>query len=274
MQLIKQSYEIVESNSSTINSIYKDIERAGRLSHKSEDKITEDSAKEFVERMLKLEHYATLEFGTVYLKLHYSELAFASIIERYNTNPYSRINIANGFAHITTNMRAIVENGWQDDLKLMCEPSKFHIKRYCVKFICSRSISHELVRHRVFSFIQESQRYCAYDKNKFKGEVTFIEPVWFNSASDNNKKEFIKALEEAEEHYLNLRKNKWKAEEAREVLPNSTKTELYMCGFSDDWEHFFKLRTDSNAHPMMRELTIPLYKEFKERKYINTDIIR
>ena len=82
------------------------------------------------------------------------------------------------YAYVTMNYRHIVENGWQDDLKLMCEPSKFHIKRYCVKFICSRSISHELVRHRVFSFIQESQRYCAYDKNKFKGEITLTEAVW------------------------------------------------------------------------------------------------
>lgn len=274
MQLVKQSYEIVESYGSTINSIYKDIERAGRLSHKSEDKIAEGSAKEFVERMLKLEHYATLEFGTVYLKVKYNTPLFASITERYYNNPYSRMNIANGYAHITTNMRVIVENKWQDDLKLMCEPTKFHIKRYCVKFVCARSISHEIVRHRVFSFMQESQRYCAYDKDKFKGEITFTEPVWFNSSSDKTKEEFIHSLEEVEAHYLNLRKNKWKAEEAREVLPNTTKTELYMCGFSDSWEHFFKLRTTNNAHPMMRELTIPLYEEFKKRGYINTDIIR
>lgn len=113
----------------------------------------------------------------------------------------------------------------------------------------------ELVRHRVFSFAQESTRYCNYSKDKFDGEVTFIEPLWLE---DNQQKEvYLNSLEDAENTYMELLHN-WTPQQARAVLPNSLKTEVCMTGFMSDWEHFFELRTAQNAHPQMRELAIPL----------------
>lgn len=123
---------------------------------------------------------------------------------------------------------------------------------------------------RVFSFAQESTRYCNYSKDKFGNEVTFIEPCWsyYNPTRDGFS-EFRIALLEAENHYLFLLENGWKPQEARAVLPNACKTELVMTGFVEDWINFFKLRTASNAHPQARELAIPLREEFIRKSYID-----
>ena len=155
-------------------------------------------------------------------------------------------------------------------------------KRTTVKFICDRAIANEFVRHRVFSFAQESTRYCRYSSDKFNGELTFIQPCWLNEEvlklygpyhtvvrDKSSESIFIANLNNAERDYIDLVKSGWKAEEARNVLPLSLKTELYMCGFAEDWEQFFKLRTASNAHPQAKELAIPLKEEFSKRGYIN-----
>lgn len=182
---------------------------------------------------------------------------------------------------ITTNLRVLVENGWLDDLQYICEPTKYHEKRITVRFICDRGVSHEFVRHRVFSFAQESTRYCNYSKDKFGNELTFIQPCYLNEAelaqygpyhlvSRNKSPEsiFICSLNNAEKDYLTLIESGWKAQEARAVLPNALKTELVMTGFATDWPHFFELRCASNAHPQARELAIPLYDEFLNQKLI------
>lgn len=130
---------------------------------------------------------------------------------------------------------------------------------------------------RVFSFCQESQRYCAYNKDKFGQEVTFIAPLFIdcdkklmNTEIFSNTYEILEtALQEAETNYFTLLNEGFKAEEAREVLPNSTKTEIIMTGFMSDWVHFFKLRCDKSAHPEMRRLTNPLKKEFIKLEYID-----
>lgn len=160
MKLIKPSFEILEQ-SSGIEGIYKMIEIAGRTAYKSEDKITEDSAKKFVDRMIKLNHSAPLEHGTVYLKIPiYATTSYR--IDEYESNPYSKTQISmdgESCYYITTNMNVLVEHNWLDDLQYLCEPTKYHKRRICVRFICDRGVSHEFVRHRVFSFLQESQRY-------------------------------------------------------------------------------------------------------------------
>ena len=186
MKLIESSVQIIEERDP-----YKMIELAGRTCYKSEDKITEDSAKEFVDRMIKLGHGAMLEHGTVYLKIigvfldptdcdvdygHY-------VVSHYTKNKYSKVIIKHdedwkSDVYITTNLRVLVENGWMDDLKYICEPTEHHEKRITAKFICDRGVSHEFVRHRVFSFAQESTRYCNYSKDKFGNELTFIKPSW------------------------------------------------------------------------------------------------
>ena len=276
MKLIKPSYKIIEQEPG-INGVYKMIEYAGRVCYKSEDKITEDSAKPFVDRMIKSGHGAMLEHGTVYMFMpigcdkHDYHVAW-----KYHKNKYSKVIIRNwhfllnknGY-YITTNFRVLVENGWLDDLKYICDPTEFHKKRVCVHFIGDRGILAEFTRHRVFSFSAESTRYCNYSKNKFGNEVTFIEPCWSTTEPMRDGfSEFRTALAEAENHYLFLIENGWTPQQARAVLPNSLKTELVMTGFVSDWKHFFGLRCDSAAHPQARELAIPLKKEFIDNKYL------
>ena len=276
MRLIKPSFEIIEQQAG-LEGVYKQIERVGRVCYKSEDKITEDSAKPFVDRMIKSNHGAMLEHGTVYMFMpidcdkHDYHVAW-----KYYKNKYSKVIIRNehfllnknGY-YITTNFRVLVENGWLDDLKYICEPTEFHKKRVCVHFVCDRGILAEFTRHRVFSFSAESTRYCNYSKNKFGNEVTFIEPCWSTTEPMRDGfSEFRTALAEAENHYLFLIENGWTPQQARAVLPNSLKTELVMTGFVSDWKHFFGLRCDSAAHPQARELAIPLREEFIDNKYL------
>lgn len=273
MKLIESSVQIIEEKDP-----YKMIELAGRTCYKSEDKITENSAKEFVDRMIKLGHGAMLEHGTVYLTI----TATSPEVRKYEINPYSRVKKIsvdgiNGRAYITTNYRVLVENKWLDDLKYQCDPTPSHEKRITVKFICDRGVSHEFVRHRVFSFAQESQRYCNYNKDKFNNELTFIKPTWLNIPTgdytywdgdwcdiDNMKIQlpsdngiadnFLWCLNNAGMQYRLLINKGLKPQEARAILPNATKTELVMTGFESDWEHFFELRCSGAAHPDAKKL--------------------
>ena len=272
MKLIKPSFEIWEQGND-LDSIYRHIERAGRICYRSENKIAGDSAKPFVDRMIKSNHGAVLEHGTVYLVIPYDYVDVSSkleipivsdVVEKYKRNPYTkwwlRDDIFSRLAFITTNMRVLVENNWLDDLKYQCEPTECHEKRITVHFICDRGILAEFTRHRVFSFSAESTRYCNYSKNKFGNEVTFIEPCWpTTEPMRDGFSEFRTALAEAENHYLFLIENGWKPQQARAVLPNALKTELVMTGFVSDWKHFFELRDDNSAHPQAQELAHPLH---------------
>lgn len=150
MKLINPSFEILEQGPG-LQGIYKQIELAGRTCYKSLDKITEDSAEGFVNRMIASQHYAMLEHGTVYLKIPYKGDIIRS---KYYQNPYSRVNhhstgYNEGFIDVTTNYRVLVENGWLDDLKYLCEPTEYHEKRVTVRFTTDRGVSHEFVRHKL-----------------------------------------------------------------------------------------------------------------------------
>lgn len=281
MKLIKPKYEIWEQPAG-LEGIYKIIEKAGRVCYRSEDKITEDSAKSFVDRMIKSGHGAMLEHGTVYLAMPVETIIpiEANGWGKYTKTPYSRgfkVCSVDGEKRVavTTNYRVLVENNWLDDLKYLCEPTEYHAKRITVHFVCDRGVSHEFVRHRVMSFAQESTRYCNYSKDKFGNEVTYIMPCWIpykegqyeiNEAEDYwgnyngdyitwNKEpvseyssdyktlfHFIKALDQAEMRYFNLLNSGWTPQQARIVLSNALKTELVMTGFVSDWKHFFDLR--------------------------------
>lgn len=308
MKLIESSVQIIEEKDP-----YKMIELAGRTCYKSEDKITEDSSKEFVDRMIKLGHGAMLEHGTIYLNVPeqtYTETLedeFGKfnnpnngLVDRYRKNKYSKVNSVAAdeelrkkypkvrpfkltHHYITTNLRVIIENGWEKDLEWQCEPTEHHEKRITAKFICDRGVSHEFVRHRVFSFAQESQRYCNYNKDKFNNELTFIRPTWLNIPtgdytywdgdwcdidnmkiqlpSDNGVADnFLWCLNNAGMQYRLLINKGLKPQEARAILPNAIKTELVMTGFESDWEHFFSLRCSSKAHPDAKKLADELYK--------------
>lgn len=119
---------------------------------------------------------------------------------------------------------------------------------------------------RVFSFAQESTRYCNYSKDKFSNEITYVQPCW--EMQKDEEELFLLQLEQAQNAYNALISSGWKPQQARAILPNSLKTELVMTGFISDWEHFFKLRDAGSAHPQARELAQPLHEEFIKRNLL------
>lgn len=141
-----------------------------------------------------------------------------------------------------------------------------------VKFICDRGVSHEIVRHRIANYAQESTRYCNYSQNKFGKEITVIEPFFFSNEKEDDIgytdiKYFYwkESCEWAEEYYFKLLEKGATPQEARSVLPNSLKTEIVVTMNLRELRHFFRLRTAKTAHPQMREITIPLLEELREK---------
>jgi thymidylate synthase (FAD) len=135
---------------------------------------------------------------------------------------------------------------------------------FTVKFIVDRGVSHEIVRHRVASYCQESTRYCNYSKDKFGNEITVIKPCFWDEKS-NLYTDWKSAMRMSESHYFDLLEQGATPQEARAVLPNSLKTEVVMTANIREWRHFLKLRTSSAAHPQIREVAIPLLKELQEK---------
>lgn len=270
MKLLNPSYTILNPEYS-LEGIYKHIEYCGRTCYHSQDKITDDSAKSFVERMIKSKHYSVLEHGTVYLYVPYTGFQGSiscKIGRRYETNEYSEVVAEYKSFYITTNMRVIVENGWEKDLKYISNPTPNHILRHSVKLVTNIQVYKELTRHRKMSFSIESTRYCNYSKDKFDKELSFIAPCW-----DYKTPAFIETLKKIETAYLELISLGWSPQQAAGILPQETKAEVIMSGFDYQWEYVFKLRTSiihatGMPHPQVCELMDPLYKEFIEKNYI------
>lgn len=191
--------------------ILKTIEKVGRVCYKSEDRITEESAKRFVESLMKRGHESVIE-------------------------------------HVSLSVRVV----------------------------CDRGVTHEIVRHRVASYAQESTRYCNYGKDKFDNELTFINPCFWTGDEDKDKKDiWINTMKNIEKQYLELLKIGATPEEARSILPNSLKTEIIITMNLREWRHFFKLRTSNAAHPQMRQVAFMILEIFKEKvPVIFDDIIR
>jgi len=188
------------------------IEKAGRTCYKSEEKITTDSAKAFVKKIISSGHETVIEHEKV-----------------------------------------------------------------TVRVICDRGVTHEIVRHRIASYSQESTRYCNYSKDKFGSEITVIEPCFWNSGGepDNSKRAiWEESMRSAEKAYFKLIELGASPQEARSVLPNSLKTEIVMTMNLREWRHFFKLRTAETAHPQMREIARPLLDEFKKQIPVIFDDIK
>lgn len=181
------------------NEILNKIERVGRVCYKSEDKISNDSSKRFVQNILNSGHESVIEHEMI-----------------------------------------------------------------TVRLICDRGVSHEIVRHRIASFSQESTRYCNYSTEKFGNELTFIRPFFWIDSPEKYKI-WENTMKNIEDSYIKLIKFGAKAEEARSILPNSLKTEIVITMNLREWRHFFRLRAARTAHPQMREITVPLLKYFKER---------
>jgi thymidylate synthase (FAD) len=176
-----------------------------------------------------------------------------------------------------------------------------------VKFVCDRGVSHEIVRHRMASYAQESTRYCNYSRDKFNNQITFIIPEWLKELKSGiyevewPEKDFyiitpaeaegtwipnengtlkedymmwVDSMVRAEHNYNQLIALGWQPQQARAVLPNSLKTEINVKYNLREWRHFFKLRCSTAAHPQMRELTIPLLAEFQSKIPVIFDDIK
>lgn len=204
MKIIKP-YFVIEDELNG-EEILKKIERAGRTCYKSEDKITAESAKNFVAGIIRSGHHSVIEH-----------------------------------------------------------------EKITVRVICDRGVTHEIVRHRLGSYSQESTRYCNYTKDKFGNEITVIKPLFWEPSSaeavagkEGKYEEWKRACENAEKSYFKLLELGAKPEEARSVLPNSLKTEIVITYNLREWRHFFTLRTSKRAHPQLKEITIPLLREFQK----------
>lgn len=306
MKLIRPTVTILKPDpeQAPIEQTFRMIEVAGRTCYKSEDKITDGSAKAFVDMLIDKGHTAMLEHGTVYLAMPSDnipkELKYFIINSAY-TSCTKVFHKDEPYLYATTNYRVIFENNMHQLLKYQINEEQFimdtlsHLcRRVTVRFICDRGVSHEFVRHRVFSFAQESTRFCNYSKDKFGNELTFILPCWLSNnlvghynqskldsltKSDNavdgkyipGTIHFLCSLLEAETEYMRLLKAGWTPQQARAVLPNATKTELAMTGTVEQWLGFFTLRCASSAHPQARELALDLLQQFEDENYIADD---
>lgn len=299
MKLINPSFEIYEQGPG-LEGIYEQIELAGRTCYRSK-RPEGQTAKDFVDRMINSKHYAMLEHGTVYLKIPKGTYAYDHYVvaclpdDDFFSNsyelayrPYTKVNIQEDYTYVTTNLRVLQEHNWLDDLKYLCEPTEYHEKRVTVRFTTDRGVSHEFVRHRVFSFAQESTRYCNYSKDKFGNELTFIIPSWVDTIEPGTYEDdhkfpsmwghdhwmesiWFDNMIKCENDYITMVREYLTPQQARQILPNSLKTELVMTGFVSDWQHFFDLRargTTGAPHPDAKALAEPLMREFYKRGLI------
>ena len=249
-------------------------------------------------------HGAMLEHGTVYLTLKTvcpGDEGY-NLYEKYRYNKYSKAIVKQGFVCITTNLRVLYENNWLEDFDYVTSSTEYHFKRVTVSFTTNIGVTREFNRHRVNSIAEESTRYCNYHLDKFNNNITFALPSWI----DINKTEiqscrtaevesdmyadmrvnmelsdnwntidwYLYALSTSALAYKNLIRLGWKPQQAREVLPLATKSQLIHTAFVDDWKHFFKLRADGVSgppHPNAKLLAKPLKDKFIELGYINNN---
>ena len=304
MKLIKQSFEILEQKDFSLIGIKKFIERCGRVCYKSEDRITDDSYEKFVNMLERRDHARPLEFGTVHLKMPwktFSNFAGFCVLKGFWDSCWIKYNIdresEDKMVYITTNYRYYKKLGTLKPLYgyvsmerfFTEEDNKFYPKRYTVHFITSRGIMDEFRTHISLSHLAESTRYCNYDKDRFGNEITCVIPHYCSNLIEGNSYDlsickydltqsenlskksakWIESMCQAEQDYMDLINDGCTAQEARDVLPLGVKSELISCGFKDAWDNFFYRRCANDAHPMAREIAIPLQEKFKELGYVN-----
>ena len=279
MRINNPSFEIWQQGPG-ISGVYKQVERVGRVCYKSEDHITADSARPFVERMIKSEHLAMLEHGSVYLLFDIKPNdergnGGERPWEFYATNKFSQCVERSGKMYVTTNLRVLAENKRLDDLEAhWSEPLPLHPVRVTVHFTTQIGITREFNRHRADSMAEQSTRYCNYSKAKFGNEITINIPTWVKHEMTGSEwsrqlssgmlkvsgQQFMELARKvadgsatlldnwvfaniaSEKSYMNLIAAGRKPQEARVVLPLDTATELVHTAFVSDWKHFFDLR--------------------------------
>ena len=302
MEFLVAGYEIIDQEPG-LEGMYKAAELPGRICYCSQDKMAPGTAEKFCKGLMKSNHGAPLEHGTVYLKvLKHSDW---NDLDKYRFNKYSKYTESTNYAYVTTNLRVLFENGWMDDLKYWCEPTEYHEKRVEVRFTVDRFTGEEFLRHRAASFNRESTRYVLFTKEKFGGgSIKYIIPVWMldettmkeiDDHKDLSITDFCKQVIEREEGHDNMtdvlvwmfalkacewsyctltNDFGWQAQQARTVLPCAISSPLIKTAFVSDWVHFFNLRalgTTGKPHPQAFELADPLMKEFIERGLIEFD---
>lgn len=242
-------------------------------------------------------HLSVCEHGTVHLKYPLFMARAAAQSTRFIHNQYSRTKEHEGYIYVTTNMRVLIEHHWMDELEFIdATPNcPYYIPRPTICFITDIGASRELNRHRVNSVSEESTRYCAYDKGKFGKGITVAKLPWIpeidpedkghsyregffndNEIFDDNTIEeqytdnwtavdwFLYGLQICDLVYRKTRELGWAAQQAREILPLNTKTQVVHTAFVDDWEHWIALRSNQvsgKVHPMMNELAKQLVKQ-------------
>ena len=279
MKLIKQSFEILEQKDYSLIGIKKFIERCGRVCYKSEDKITDDSYEKFVDMLVKKDHTRPLEFGTIHLRISegiWNDMVLALATNYHYSTNWIQAKLHFGEYFITTNYRyyLFLTKIYPEIEKYFTEEdNELFPKRHTVHFVLSRGIMDEFRTHVGLSHLAESTRYCNYSKNKFGGEITFMLPNWMPSSiwNENNKAGhiFLQSMKLSGDIYFDLLSIGEIPQQARDVLPLGVKSELISCGFEDAWENFFYRRCAKDAHPMAREIAIPLQEKFKELGYDN-----
>ena len=295
MKLIKQSFEILEQKDYSLIGIKKFIERCGRVCYKSEDRITDDSYEKFVNMLEKRDHARPLEFGTVHLQMYISDfhkLRDTLCINNMWNDQWIKYHYVGELTYVTTNYRyylAIIKVFPSAENDFDPQDDELYPKRYTVHFITSRGVMDEFRTHVGLSHLAESTRYCNYDKDRFGNEITCVIPHWCSDLIEGNSYDlsiceygliqtenlseksakWVESMCQAEQDYIDLINNSCIAQEARDVLPLGVKSELISCGFEDSWENFFYRRCANDAHPMAREIAIPLQERFKELNYIN-----
>ena len=289
MKLIKQSFEILEQKDYSLIGIKKFIERCGRVCYKSEDKITDDSYEKFVDMLVKKDHTRPLEFGTVHLQMYISDfhkLRDTLCINNMWNDQWIKYHYVGKLTYVTTNYRyyLFLTKIYPEIEKYFTEEdNELFPKRHTVHFVLSRGIMDEFRTHVGFSHIAESTRWINYNRGKFGNEITFIKPYWIDKYSKNTldcsghrkdgssdmfiSNDFTEELANLEATYLAMIIAGCKPQEARDILPLSVKSELISCGFEDAWSNFFYRRCAKDAHPMAKEIAIPLQEKFKELSY-------
>ena len=287
MRLINQSVEEWYCGY-TLPEIWAHIARCARVCYQSTPRSNGETEEEFVKRVilrgysledigksrelqLKL-HLSVLEHGTVYLDIPNNVRTLEFLDFFRNNNKYSKTyqhgNLRRNSVAVTTNMRVIVENNLMQCLTYLCAPTEYHSLRTTCSIITDIGIARELARHRTHSISEESTRYCNYSKDKFGNELTFIKPCLLNDEKlklygdyhtvirDKSPESiFIANLNNVEKDYVDLIKLGWTPQQARQILPLSTKVQTIHTAFESDWAEFISLRADAcsgSVHPNMK----------------------
>ena len=287
MRLINQNVEEWHCGY-TLPEIWAHIARCARVCYQSTPRSNGETEEEFVKRVILREysfedisksrelqlklHLSVLEHGTVYLDIPNNVRTLEFLDFFRNNNKYSKTyqhgNLRRNSVAVTTNMRVIVENNLMSCLTYLCAPTEYHSLRTTYSIITDISVARELARHRTHSISEESTRYCNYGKAKFGNELTFIKPCWLNDEKlklygdyhtvirDKSPESiFIANLNNVEKDYLDLIKLGWTPQQARQILPLSTKVQTIHTAFESNWAEFISLRADAcsgSVHPNMK----------------------